>query len=568
MCVYVRVAVHRSVMPRMLFISLLSSRDDEQPERSFIDVPSTLLALKLDHETYRVLTCSHSSFSPDRCRTTPTFSVPDRGPRVLVLDHNAPVRLYTCAHFYCSTLYPFVILETIFLPPISTMNPSAQTLREATGSTRRAIPARLLHTLYVFCATSLMLALIVYTFLLILLLRTISPERASRRGRHVTFLVDPEPSTHTPARRAAPPPPVPRLLDENNKPTPLPVLARAVPPSLSLTVTPRELEPPTPDVAEDPLRALYRICAFLVSNTARAAQRDELGTTPPLAGLEPYLDAVRVDLAYIDEVVAGRRAEEGADDEAVATTEVAAAESSEGVEEAAPSADSGIGAGAGVGVDARAHDELGLVQPQQAVSAHASPPPPSQSQSPTPTPHPHAPPPPPIVTHNLYPPPTSNTDFNTDSKPKPKPKPSADSSTTITAASSAAAPPAAGGTRRRKDAVLRAPHASADPGVVDADADDAAVRAAALLARFADIGAELEGTVRERGAALWAALSRRRAPLDLPVPPLPRTRSSAALIAARGAPVVEASRTVAHQAAWRARFAAYGRLFGPVADQV
>jgi len=103
--------------------------------------------------------------------------------------------------------------------------------------------------------------------------------------------------------------------------------------------------------------------------------------------------------------------------------------------------------------------------------------------------------------------------------------------------------------------------------MVDADADDAAVRAAALLARFADIGAELEGTVRERGAALWAALSRRSAPLDLPVPPLPRTPSSAALIAARGAPVVEASRAVAHQAAWRARFQAYGRLFGPVAEQ-
>jgi outer membrane biosynthesis protein TonB len=448
------------------------------------------------------------------------------------------------------------------------MKPSAQTLREAPVSTCRAIPARLLHTLYVFCTTSLMLALIVYTFFLILLLRTISPERASRRGRHVTFLVDPEPSasTHTPARLAAPPPPppVPRLPDENNRPTPPPVPARAVLPSLSLTVTPRELEPPTPDVAEDPLRALSRICAFLVSNTARAAQRAELAATPPLAGLETYLDAVHVDLAYIDEVVAGKRAEAEEEGEAAAT-EVAVAESSEGAEDAAgPSADSGIGAGAGVSGDARARDERGLVQPQQAVSAHAPPPPPSQSQSPTPTPHPHAPPPPPIITHSLYPPPTTKANS------KPIPIPSTDSSTTTAAqtTTSAAAPPAAGGTRRRKDAVLRAPHASADPGAADADADDAAVRAAALLARFADIGAELEGTVRERGAALWAALSRRRAPLDLPVPPLPRTRSSAALIAARGAPVVEASRAVAHQAAWRARFAAYGRLFGPIVEQV
>src|SRR6266702_3395374 len=146
--------------------------------------------------------------------------------------------------------------------------------------------------------------------------------------------------------------------------------------------------------------------------------------------------------------------------------------------------------------------------------------------------------------------------------PPPPPSPRNSIPPPSTASGTAANP------RRRKDAVLRATHASAGPGVADADADDAAVRAAALLARFADIGAELEGTVRERGAALWAALSRRRAPLDLPVPPLPRTRSSAALIAARGAPVVEASRAVAHQAAWRARFAAYGRLFGTAAEQV
>ncbi|KAH9055524.1 hypothetical protein EDB87DRAFT_1762122 [Lactarius vividus] len=410
------------------------------------------------------------------------------------------------------------------------MKPCAQTLREVPGSLRRATPARLLHTLFVFGATSLMLALVIYTFLLLLLIRSVSLERASRRERHVTFQVDSETSesSHTLARRAPPPPPPPRLA-EKSKPT------------------------ATAHVAEDPLRALTRICAFLVSNTARATQRDELGATPPLAGLEPYLDAVNVDLAYIDEVVVGKRAEaeegERSANDGPAATEVEVA-----------------GEQQGVSADAHAHDEPVLVEPQQAVSAPA-PPPPVQSQSPTP--HTPPPPPPPIITSNLYPPPA---------KPKPKSKPSADSGIITRAPSSIAAPsitmvPSTAGSmtaanpRRRKDAVLRAAHVSADPGVVDADADDAAVRAAALLARFADIGAELEGTVRERGAALWAALSRRRAPLDLPVPPLPRTRSSAALIAARGAPVIEASRAVAHQAAWRARFAAYGRLFGTAAEQ-
>lgn len=447
------------------------------------------------------------------------------------------------------------------------MKPCAQTLREVPGSLRCVTPARLLHTLFVFGATSLMLALVIYTFLLLLILRSVSPERASRRERHVTFQVDSETSesSRTPARRAPPPPP-PRLA-EQSKPTPPPVPTRPAVPSLSLTVTPRELEPPTPDVAEDPLRALTRICAFLVSNTARATQRDELGATPPLAGLEPYLDAVNVDLAYIDEVVVGKRAEaeegERSANDGPAATEVEVAESSKGADDAGATA-TADSAGAGVSADAHAHDEPDLVQPQQAVSAPA-PPPPSQSQSPTP--HTPPPPPPPIITSNLYPPPA---------KPK-KSKPSANSGIITTAPSSIAAPsitavPSTAGSmtaanpRRRKDAVLRATHMSADPSV-DADADDAAVRAAALLARFADIGAELEGTVRERGAALWAALSRRRAPLDLPVPPLPRTRSSAALIAARGAPVVEASRAVAHQAAWRARFAAYGRLFGTAAEQ-
>ncbi|KAH9171181.1 hypothetical protein EDB89DRAFT_1179181 [Lactarius sanguifluus] len=259
------------------------------------------------------------------------------------------------------------------------MKPCAQTLREVPGSLCRATPARLLHTLFVFGATSLMLALVIYTFLLLLILRSVSPERASRRERHVTFQVESETSesSRTPARRAPPPPPPPRLA-EQSKPTPPPVPTRATVPSLSLTVTPRELEPPTPDVAEDPLRALTRICAFLVSNTARATQRDELGATPPLAGLEPYLDAVNVDLAYIDEVVVGKRAEaeegERSADDGPAATEVEITESSKGAGDAGAiaSTDSGLDAGAGVNAGAHAHDEPDLVQPQQAVSVPAA----------------------------------------------------------------------------------------------------------------------------------------------------------------------------------------------------
>ncbi|KAI0293153.1 hypothetical protein B0F90DRAFT_1928341 [Multifurca ochricompacta] len=86
-------------------------------------------------------------------------------------------------------------------------------------------------------------------------------------------------------------------------------------PSLSLTATPRQLEPPTPDIMEDPLRALVRICAFLASNTARALGRDEPGVTPPLAGVEPYLDAVSVDLVRINKVVAKKRVEEDEEEE-------------------------------------------------------------------------------------------------------------------------------------------------------------------------------------------------------------------------------------------------------------
>ncbi|KAH8993488.1 hypothetical protein EDB92DRAFT_409256 [Lactarius akahatsu] len=129
---------------------------------------------------------------------------------------------------------------------------------------------------------------------------SISPERASLRGRHI---IDSEPSviTRTSARRA----PLPLRLEKSNS-TSLPVPTRAVEPSLSLTVTPRELEPPT---SEDPLRALGHVCAFLASSIVRARQCDELGVMPPLAGLEPYLVPVRADLAYIDEVVARKRAE-------------------------------------------------------------------------------------------------------------------------------------------------------------------------------------------------------------------------------------------------------------------
>ncbi|KAH9032448.1 hypothetical protein EDB85DRAFT_2145566 [Lactarius pseudohatsudake] len=135
---------------------------------------------------------------------------------------------------------------------------------------------------------------------------SISPERASLRGRHI---VDSEPSviTRTSARRA----PLPLRLLEKRKSTPLPVPTRAVEPSLPLTVTPRELEAPT---SEDPLRALGHVCAFLASSIVRARQRDELGVMPPLAGLEPYLDPVRADLAYIDEVVAAEAEEGSADD--------------------------------------------------------------------------------------------------------------------------------------------------------------------------------------------------------------------------------------------------------------
>ena len=80
-------------------------------------------------------------------------------------------------------------------------------------------------------------------------------------------------------------------------------------PSLSITATPHELEPPIPDVAEDPLLALVRICGFLTSNTARAWRGEELAATPPLVGRAAYLDPVKEDLERISETVADKREE-------------------------------------------------------------------------------------------------------------------------------------------------------------------------------------------------------------------------------------------------------------------
>ena len=76
--------------------------------------------------------------------------------------------------------------------------------------------------------------------------------------------------------------------------------------------------------------------------------------------------------------------------------------------------------------------------------------------------------------------------------------------------------------------MLRTKRPSIDAGNPDAlaDADDAAVRAAALLSRVADLGAGLfDGAVRERGAALWTAFSHRTP--EVPVPAMPRTRFAA-----------------------------------------
>src|SRR5712671_5185964 len=259
-----------------------------------------------------------------------------------------------------------------------------------------ALSARLLHTLFVFCATSLMLSIAVYTFILILLLKSVPPAPAPRRaGRHVTFRERPSivPALALPAvlaARARTPSPSSRQA----------TAAAARPPSLSLMATPGALEPLSPDVAEDPLRALGRFCAFLASNTARAWRREEeLERTPPLAGLEPYLDVVREDLARIDEMVAPEGDSEDSEDseedgkkereedseqvkekvkekdqEAVAVAVTGGAEVKDresAGENASASASARAGAGAGdADADADASDEPGLVNPDQAT-AHA-----------------------------------------------------------------------------------------------------------------------------------------------------------------------------------------------------
>ncbi|KAH9987003.1 hypothetical protein BJV74DRAFT_796627 [Russula compacta] len=376
------------------------------------------------------------------------------------------------------------------------MEPSAQMLRRASAS--GILLARLCHTLFVLCSTSLMLAIALFSFLLLLLIKCLEPKQAppstSRHrggsGRHVKFLepsiVIPSPSATAAAAGTA--------ASASASAASASASAQQRPPSLSLMATPRALlEPPTPDVAEDPLRALSRICGFLASNTARAWRRDELGPTPPLAGLEPYLGAVRGDLARIDEMVAEGGSGPEEDDEG---------EDEEGGEEG-----EAVGGAAAAGeAESGGHASTPSTptpEPTAVQSASSS----SSSSSPSP-PIPH---------------PTDTI------APIPIPIP------TLT--------PTPSGARRRKDAVLRPtrPSPSADPksrkaspqavavaddaanananadADADADADDASVRAAALLSRVAGAGAGLlEGTVRERGAALWAVLSRRSTTVTSP----------------------------------------------------
>jgi hypothetical protein len=500
------------------------------------------------------------------------------------------------------------------------MKPSAHTPRGP--PTSGTIPARLLHTLFVFSATSLMLIIAILSFLLTFLMKFImpapSPAAHRRRGveRHVTFL---EQSTVITL------PAMPRAPARANIPTP----ASTATTTLSLTTAPHELEPPTPDAAEDPLRALSRTCGFLAANTARGLKREELSATPPLAGLEPYLAAVRKDLARIEEMGEEDESESESESEegdgegdshgdavevkegavVAVTGEVrvgdrqdvgAGADADEGSEAGKGDA---AAAGAGTGASADAHDEPGLV-PDQAT--RASPPPlpptqlPTQSLSPEPsatvttTPMPPTPPTPPEPTvknaaspdqTDTTPIPSTSTNTSTNTSmtrrpPAPPPPPATTATkrpppplppiTTTTTTPTTMPNP---GPRKRKDAVLRptrpttilgpgglvlsatgvagvagattttttvgdAP-ANANANANDtnppcdaadadklADSDDAAVRAAALFSRVADLGAGLfEGTVRERGAALWTALSRGRgAPSDVPVPQIPRTR--------------------------------------------
>ena len=366
------------------------------------------------------------------------------------------------------------------------MEPSAHTLRGHPASESMGLPARLLHTLFVLCATGLMLVITVISFLFVLLFKSITPAPGPRRsaGRHVTFLEPRVVITVPPSAAVA-------------QRSPAKSTARA---SLSLTVTPRELEPPTPDVAEDPLRALVRICGFLASNTARAWRGEDLAATPPLAGLALYLDPVQEDLERISEMAEEKRGDDGKESLGRAGGDS---------EEEAVAAGESAGADAGAAV---AHDEPSLVRPNRAAT-HA---------------RPAAPTPPSPIT-----PPVPNTSFTSTSIPIPPAlEPTAQHAVTLAdmTTTTATATTTTPGPRKRRDAVLRTRRPSMDPSNADAlaDADDAAVRAAALFSRVADLGAGLfDGAVRERGAALWTALSRRGTPTDVPVPPLPHTQFAA-----------------------------------------
>lgn len=437
------------------------------------------------------------------------------------------------------------------------MTPPAHTPRGTPASGTVTLSDRLLHTFFVLSATGLTLILALFAFLLTLILKITAIAPTGRSGRRVKFV----------ERSIVIPPTIPpRKPDNSIESSPALIEAPSPTLSLSLTVTPRELEPRTPDVVEDPLQALVRICGFLAANTARALRHEELAPTPPLAGLEPYLTAVQEDLETIDQM--------GKDDEDEDTDEES--EESEGEEEeeegaaAAAEEDSevqvlnregegdsedlgagaGEAAGSGSSADAHDRDELGLVLvPDQATHA-TSPPLPLPPQIPTPPAGPDTsasastststpiPAPTPEPTPPSPSPATQNTSPAEQTDTTPTPTPSASTTRPPTPQ-----PPTM---RKRKDAVLRTTRpsgavlgqlAAANPdhpnenaaAAVDklADSDDAAVRAAALFSRVADLGTGLfEGTVRERGAALWAALSRSRGrgtPSEVPVPPLTRT---------------------------------------------
>lgn len=329
-----------------------------------------------------------------------------------------------------------------------------------------------------------MLVITVISFLFVLLFKSITPAPVPRRSaeRHVTFLEPRVMITVPPSAAAA------AAVAQRS---PAKSAARV---SLSLTATPRELEPPTPDVAEDPLRALVRICGFLASNTARAWRGEDLAATPPLAGLALYLDHVQEDLERISEMAEEKRGDDG--------KERAGGDSEEAVVVAA-----GESAGAGAGADA--HDEPSLVRPNRAAT---------QARPAAPTP------PSPIS------PPVPNTSTSTSIPIPPTSEPTAQHVVTLADMTATTVITNTPGPRKRKDAVLRTRRPSMDPSNADAlaDADDAAVRAAALFSRVADLGAGLfDGAVRERGAALWTALSRRGTPTDVPVPSLPRTQFAA-----------------------------------------